>query len=314
MKNGVEQFCRNVAGMPFHFVEKRQVLEVIAQWRAAGRREMIVVNNPHAVMLCWRDHEMREATLRAGLALPDGVGVVFAAAILGYGRKHRVTGPSVMLDICDRGRALGLRHFFYGGAEGVAERLAERMCELYPGMAIAGTYCPPFREMTAEEDQQVTALINGTRPDVVWVGLGAPKQEKWMLRHHGRLNAAATIGIGAAFDFHSGMVPWAPGWVRRCGLEWAHRLFVNPRRMWRRNIDSPRFIARVIGQAAGTALGVNKLTPSLPALNGLQAARPRQAERDLQIAKWCRSTIDVPARHRVKSEPARQIDTVDAGH
>lgn len=313
MSVAVEQLRREVAGMPFHFVEKHQVLEVIAQWRDAGRSEMIVVNNPHAVMLCWRDHEMREATVRAGLALPDGVGVIFAAAILGYGRKHRVTGPSVMLDICDRGRELGLRHFFYGGAEGVAERLAEKMCERFPGMQVVGTYCPPFRELTHEEDEHVTALINGTNADVVWVGLGAPKQERWMIRHHGRLNAAATVGIGAAFDFHSGMVPWAPGWIRRCGLEWAHRLVVNPKRMWRRNIDAPRFMARVIGQAAGTLLGVEKLQPKPPKLKTGRTVKPCPAERQRQIARWCQSTIDIPAPQSRAGSSGRQRQMQDIG-
>lgn len=314
MKVAVEQLRRDVVGMPFHFVEKHQVLEVIEDWRAAGRREMIVVNNPHAVMLCWRDAEMREATLRAGLVLPDGVGVIVAAAILGYGRKHRVTGPSVMLDVCDRGRSLGLRHFFYGGAEGVAEKLARKLGARFPGLQVVGTYCPPFRELTREEDEHVTALINDAKPDVLWVGLGAPKQERWMIRHHGRLNAVATIGIGAAFDFHSGTVPWAPVWVRRCGLEWAHRLLVNPKRMWQRNIDSPRFIVRVIGQAVGSFLRLPKLAPTPPPLRVARAPAAGPRERERLIAEWCRSSIDIPlpqSRFGANDSP-KQVQDVTA--
>src|SRR4029078_13605177 len=164
---------------------------------------------------------------------------VLAAEVLGYGRQHRVTGPVLMLDLCDRGRERNLRHYFYGGAQGGAEELARRMTADYPGLIVAGTCCPPFRQLTPEEDQAIIDRINAARPDVVWIGLGAPKQEKWMRQRVGRLHVAAMIGVGAAFDFHSGNVKWAPWIVRKCGVEWAYRLLMEPRRMWRRNLDSP---------------------------------------------------------------------------
>ena len=240
---------RPVAGMPFDFVSHAEVLTVVEHWRRNGHRQYIVVNNPHAVMLCHRDPAMRDATLRAGLAVPDGVGVVLAAKLLGYGRQRRCTGPAMMLELCDRGRELGYRHYFYGGADGVADQLANRLGERFPGLIVAGTYCPPFRPLTDAEDQRVIGQINDSKADILWVGLGAPKQEKWILAHHGRIAVPAMIGIGAAFDFHSGTVPWAPRWVRVCGLEWAHRLAMNPRRMWRRNLDSPVFLGKVMAQA-----------------------------------------------------------------
>ena len=239
----------DVAGVHFDFVPMRQVIEAIEQWRAARRRNYIVLTNPHSVMVCRRDEQMRRATLSAGLTLPDGVGVILAAELLGYGRQHRVTGPALMLDLIDRSREFGYRHFFYGGAEGVADELARRMTNQFPGAIVAGTYCPPFRQLTAQEDQEIVDRINATRPDVVWIGLGAPKQEKWMRDHIGRIDAPAMIGVGAAFDFHSGNVKWAPWWVRRCGVEWAYRLACEPRRMWRRNLDSPLFLATVLTQA-----------------------------------------------------------------
>ena len=240
----------DVAGVAFDFVLMRQVIDAVEQWRLRGNRSYIVLTNPHSVMLCRRDEQMRRATLAAGLTLPDGVGVVLAAELLGYGRQHRVTGPALMLDLCDRGRERGLRHFFYGGADGVAEILAQRLGKEFPGLAVAGTCCPPFRALSDEEDRAIVDRINATRPDVVWVGLGAPKQEKWMRDHLGRIHAPAMIGVGAAFDFHSGNVAWAPRWVRRCGVEWAYRLMLEPRRMWRRNLDSPIFLAHVLMQAA----------------------------------------------------------------
>jgi N-acetylglucosaminyldiphosphoundecaprenol N-acetyl-beta-D-mannosaminyltransferase len=244
----------DVAGVAFDFVVMRQVIDAVEQWRRARSRNYIVLTNPHSVMLCRRDEQMRRATLSAGLTLPDGVGVVLAAELLGYGRQHRVTGPALMLDVCDRGREIGLRHFFYGGAEGVAEELARRLTAQFPGMIVAGTCCPPFRQLSESEDAQIIDRINEARADIVWVGLGAPKQEKWMRDHLGEIAAPAMIGVGAAFDFHSGNVKWAPKWIRKCGIEWAYRLACEPRRMWRRNLDSPLFLMHVLMQAAGNRL------------------------------------------------------------
>jgi len=174
--------------------------------------------------------------------------LILAARLLGLKSRGRVTGPTLMLKLCDWGRERGYRHYFYGGKEGVAETLARRLSERFPGLEVAGTFSPPFRTLTEEEGAAVVEKINATRPDVVWVGLGAPKQEKWMAAHVGRIAAAALIGVGAAFDFHSGNVKWAPGWIRKIGMEWAWRLAHEPRRLWRRNLDSPLFLLAVMKQ------------------------------------------------------------------
>jgi len=191
---------------------------------------------------------MRRATAGADITLPDGVGIIVAAHLLRYAHNGRVTGPTLMLKLCDWGRRKSYRHFFYGGTEGIAEQLAEKLSLMYPGLEIAGTYCPPFRPLSAEEDCAIIEQINSTCPDLVWVGLGAPKQEKWMADHLGKIEATAMIGVGAAFDFHSGNANWAPAWIRGFGLEWAYRLIREPKRMWRRNIDSPIFLSRVLYQ------------------------------------------------------------------
>ncbi|MDB5921738.1 MAG: glycosyl transferase, WecB/TagA/CpsF family [Betaproteobacteria bacterium] len=244
-----------IAAVDFNFVQASDIPPLIDLWRHDGRRGYVTLVNPHSVMMCRRDERMREATRGADLALPDGVGVVLAARLLGYGRRYRVTGPALMLHLCDAGRVRGLRHFFFGGRVGVAEQLVEHLSVEYPGLEVAGTYCPPFRALADEEDAQVVAHINATRPDVVWVGMGAPKQEKWMADHVGRIRATALVGVGAAFDFHSGNVPWAPRWVRRIGCEWAYRLAREPRRMWRRNLDSPLFLWHVGIQAVASLGG-----------------------------------------------------------
>src|SRR4051812_21940535 len=126
----------NIAGVPFDFVPQRQVMDEVEQWRRARQRDYIVLTNPHSVMLCRRDDRMRQATLSAGLTLPDGVGVVLAAKILGHGRRHRVTGPALMLQICDSGRALRYRHFFYGSTDAVTSELVRRLTEAYPGLVV----------------------------------------------------------------------------------------------------------------------------------------------------------------------------------
>jgi len=227
-------------------------MRTIERWKNNQERHYVTLTNPHSVMLCQRDVYMRRATAGADMTLPDGVGIIVAAHLLRYSHNGRVTGPTLMLKLCDWGRKKNYRHFFYGGQDGVAERLAEKLSETYPGIKIAGTYCPPFRALSAEEDRTIIEYINSAHPDIVWVGLGAPKQEKWMAEHLGKIEATVMIGVGAAFDFHSGNANWAPAWIRRLGLEWAYRLIREPSRMWRRNIDSPIFLSKVLFQMLRT--------------------------------------------------------------
>ena len=245
----------NIVGMNFDFLPNSAIAGVIECWKHRAWRKYIAATNPYSVILCRRDPEMYAATANAALRLPDGVGITLAARLLGHGPHRRLTGPELTLALCSSGRAFGFRHFFYGGGPGIADKLADNLCRLYPHLSVAGTCCPPYRLLSEEEDQRMVEQINAARPDIVWVGLGAPKQEKWMASHLRRIEATAMIGVGAAFDFHSGNVKWAPRWVRRAGLEWAYRLSCEPGRMWRRNLNSPVFLSLAVRQLLRSLFG-----------------------------------------------------------
>ena len=237
---------QQILGVSFDLIDHSKVFDTVYQWCQTRQRRYITVVNPHSVMLCCRDEQMSRAVARSDMTLPDGTGIIWAANILGYKNCGRVTGPDLMLKLCDWGRQAGYRHYFYGGKNGVAELLAEKLSKMYPGLKIAGTYCPPFRPLSDEENDAIIKKINAAQPDIVWVALGAPKQEKWMARHIAVIETKVMIGVGAAFDFHSGNIKWAPVAVRKLGLEWAWRLACEPKRMWRRNLDSPLFLAKVL--------------------------------------------------------------------
>jgi N-acetylglucosaminyldiphosphoundecaprenol N-acetyl-beta-D-mannosaminyltransferase len=183
------------------------------------------------------------------VAAPDGMPLVWVGRAMGR-QVGRVCGPDLMPLLIDRARAHGARHFFYGGAPGVADKLAERLSERFPGLVVAGTHSPPFRQLTAEEDAAEVELINAARPDYVWVGLGSPKQDLWIADHRDRLDASVLFAVGAAFDFHSGGLSRAPRWMQRTGMEWLYRLLAEPRRLlYRYTVVNTRFLMLVARQA-----------------------------------------------------------------
>ena len=291
MDGGVMQARKyEILKVKFDLIAYHVVMSTIKRWKQLGERHYVTITNPHSVMLCQRDLQMQKATYEADMVMPDGVGIILAAHLLGYPNSGRVTGPELMLKLCNWGREHGYRHYFYGGAEGIAEKLKEKLCRKYPGLQVVGTCTPPFRPLMPQEDQEIVERINSTEPDILWVGLGAPKQEKWMAAHFGRVKAAAMIGVGVAFDYHSGNVRWTPPLMRRLGLEWAFRLGQNPRRMWRRNIDSPLFLSQVIWQRIKMTLGQGhiqgiEVTPAgrEVQIKSVAAARPDKARQSMVL-------------------------------
>jgi N-acetylglucosaminyldiphosphoundecaprenol N-acetyl-beta-D-mannosaminyltransferase len=199
-----------------------------------------------------RHPDLRRIHNTAGLVTPDGMPLVWLGRRAGHAGMGRVYGPDLMLELCARGVSTGLRHHFFGGGPGVVDALASRLTQRYPGLIVAGAETPPFGDMAATPDAAAVTRINQAAPHVIWVGLGTPKQERWMALHRPLLDAPVLICVGAAFDFHAGLKPQAPAWMQRAGLEWLFRLAIEPRRLWRRYlINNPWFILMVALQAAG---------------------------------------------------------------
>jgi N-acetylglucosaminyldiphosphoundecaprenol N-acetyl-beta-D-mannosaminyltransferase len=224
-------------------------VEGILAARDAGDRLSVHFCSAHTVVEASQSDRLVAALARAGMVAPDGMPLVWAGRVQGQ-KVERVCGPDFMLALIDRGRALGYRHYLYGGAPGVAEELAARMKQRFPGAEFVGIDVPPFRALSSDEDAAAVAAINRAKPDCVWIGLGSPKQDLWVADHRDRLDAAAVLAVGAAFDFHAGTKRRAPLWMQRSGTEWLFRLLTEPRRLWRRyTVINLRFLALVLQQA-----------------------------------------------------------------
>ncbi len=233
-----------VLGVPLALIDYERTLDWIDAAVAARRREYVCVAAVHTVMASREDPALREAVLGASMTVPDGQPLVWALNLLGHELPDRVYGPELMDRACARAARTGLRFYLYGGRNpGALAQLARELRLRHPGLEIVGGYAPPFRELTEAEEAGIAADIDRSRADVVWVGIGVPKQEKWMARMRDRLQAPVLVGVGAAFDFHAGLVPQAPARMQRLGLEWLFRLAQEPRRLWRRYLRyNPRFV------------------------------------------------------------------------
>jgi N-acetylglucosaminyldiphosphoundecaprenol N-acetyl-beta-D-mannosaminyltransferase len=239
-----------ILGVPLAVSDYEAVIDWMDAMIAAGASGYVTAAAVNLVMSAHEDPEALAAVLGATLAVPDGQPLVWALRALGHSGATRVYGPDLMVRFCARAARTGTPIFLYGGrTQGALEQLERRLRERFPGLRIAGGYSPPFRELTAEEEERAIEQINSSGAAVVWVGTGQPKQEKWMLRMRPLLSAPLLVGVGAAFDFHAGLVPQAPGWMQRSGLEWAYRLAREPRRLWRRYARyNPRFLAGFLRQ------------------------------------------------------------------
>jgi N-acetylglucosaminyldiphosphoundecaprenol N-acetyl-beta-D-mannosaminyltransferase len=224
----------DILGVGVGAVDLDEAAETIESWIERREHRYVCVTGAHGIMESRRDPRLRDIHNAAGMVVPDGMPLVWVARLLGWKRTRRVYGPDLMRRMTEISARRGYRQFFYGGAPGVAEMLRAALVAANPDLKVCGLLCPPFRALTVEEDWAVVDTINAARPDIVWIGLSTPKQERWMADHLGRIEAPVMIGVGAAFDFLAGVKPQAPVWMQRNGLEWAYRLYTEPRRLWRR--------------------------------------------------------------------------------
>ncbi len=235
---------RSILGVPIAVTDYAGALDVMDRLVETRRRGYVCAAPVHALMVAQDDEEMLAALRESTLVVPDGMPLVWAANLLGERLENRVYGPELMLRYSDRCAERGHRVWLYGGRDqGSLVQLALSMRRRHPGIKIVGGYSPPFRALTGDEEDALVDQINEAKPDVLWVGIGVPKQEKWMAHMRERLDVPVMCGVGAAFDFHAGRVPQAPHWMQERGLEWIYRIAQEPRRLLPRYLYfNPRFV------------------------------------------------------------------------
>jgi N-acetylglucosaminyldiphosphoundecaprenol N-acetyl-beta-D-mannosaminyltransferase len=242
----------NILGVRVGATNLAAAVEHVAGLIRNDRRSYLCVADAHVIVESRRDPAFRALLNEAALVTADGMPLVWLARANGYRSAGRVYGPDLMLAVIERMLPLEAIHFFYGASETTLGGLQEKLRQRFPGIRVGGAISPPFRALSAAEERDTIDAINRARPHIVWVGLGAPKQEMWMARNRPRLDANVLIGVGAAFDFHAGLVRQAPLWLQRSGFEWLFRIVQEPRRLWRRYLLTiPRFIVEVAAQHCG---------------------------------------------------------------
>ena len=249
--------CASVLDIPLAIGCYEDVMDWMDAMIRADQRVSISAAAVHLVMVA-REDPVTHAALLNTMTVPDGQPLVWALRALGHPQASRIYGPELMARYCERAAASGQRMYLYGGRnQGALVQLVLNLRRRYPGLNIAGGYSPPFRPHTDEERDAIVAEINGSGADVVWVGIGQPKQEKWMAEMREALDVPILAGVGAAFDFHAGLMPQAPAWMQAGGLEWTYRLAHEPRRLWRRYVRyNPRFVSGFARQYASHRLHV----------------------------------------------------------
>lgn len=251
-RSGVSHAHANVLGVRISAVNMADAVALAEQWIAARRPGYICMTGVHGVMEAHGDQELLRVLNSAALNAPDGMPMSWVGRFQGYSEMDRVFGPDFMMEICRRSVSTGYRHYLCGGRPGVADALRNALQMKFPGICVVGTYTPPFRDLTASEEQELIAGVRAAKPDIVWVGLSTPKQERFMAAWLGRLETPLMVGVGAAFDYHTGNIRDAPQWVKRAGLQWLHRLAQDPARLWRRYLrNNPAFLWHIALQLTG---------------------------------------------------------------
>jgi N-acetylglucosaminyldiphosphoundecaprenol N-acetyl-beta-D-mannosaminyltransferase len=239
----------NVLGVGISALNLDLAVAAVAQALERKTKGYVCVTGVHGVSVAQQDPAFRAILNHSFLTTPDGMPTVWMGRWQGFREMQRVYGPDLMLRVCEFTQPRSFTHFLYGGAPGVAEELKRRLEQRFPGLKVVGTYTPPFRPLTSEEEQGLARLVSGLKPDIFWVGLSTPKQEQFMAQYWQRLEATLFFGVGAAFDFLAGRIRQAPRWMQRSGLEWLFRLGCDPGRLWKRYLrNNPLFLLRALCQ------------------------------------------------------------------
>ncbi len=241
-----------VLGIPVESLDMEGAVARVAEELKARRNGYVCLIGVHGIMEAQRDPDLAQVYARATLMVPDGTPTVWIGRLQGFRRMQRVAGPDLMLEIFRRKEFANRTHFLYGGKESVAEELRERLMQRFPWVHIVGTYTPPFRELTVQEEESLANRLRDLKPDMIWVGISTPKQERFMMRFLPLLDSTLMFGVGAAFDFHTGRIKDSPRWVKRAGLQWLHRLIQDPRRLfWRYLHSNSAFLWHIALQLTG---------------------------------------------------------------
>ncbi len=234
-------------------VNMEAAVDLLSAWLTEERfGRYVCLTGVHGVMEGLRDSAIQRVHNRAAACLPDGMPMTWLGRSMGHPAMNRVYGPDLMLRMMEMSAFRGYTNYFLGGVEGVAGELGARMERRYPGLRVVGSYCPPFRQLSPEEERKLIRNVEQVTPDLLWVGLSTPKQELFMARYRDRLNAKVLVGVGAAFDFHTGRKRQAPRWVMRAGFEWAFRMLTEPRRLATRYLRNvPAFLLHALLQQTG---------------------------------------------------------------
>jgi N-acetylglucosaminyldiphosphoundecaprenol N-acetyl-beta-D-mannosaminyltransferase len=242
----------NLLGVGVHAVDRARAVSLVEDALARDGKHFICATAVHSVMDAQKDAALKTILNSAFLNVPDGKGTVWVGWMQHFAEMGHVGGPELMLEICRLSLRKRYTHFLYGGNPGVVEDLHKALGQMFPGIRIVGIYTPPFRPLNSQEEADLVRMVARTAPDIFWVGISTPKQEKFMAEYLPKLDTKLMCGVGAAFNFHSGRVKFAPEWMRRAGLAWLFRLCHEPRRLWRRYLlGYPRFIWAMMLQLLG---------------------------------------------------------------
>jgi N-acetylglucosaminyldiphosphoundecaprenol N-acetyl-beta-D-mannosaminyltransferase len=242
----------DVLGVKVSAIDLEQAVALAERWLASGRRGYMCLTGVHGVMEAQSDPDLRCILNRAAINAPDGMPMSWVGRLQGFTKMDRVFGPEFMTELCALAAERGYRNFLYGGKPGVAQALGQTLQKRFPRLQVVGTYTPPFGPLSTAQERELCDRVRDAKPHIMWVGLSTPKQERFMAQYVDRLQTPLLVGVGAAFDFHTGLIRDCSPWVKRAGLQWLHRLKQDPKRLWRRYLrNNPAFLWRVAWQLSG---------------------------------------------------------------